>query len=524
MKKMLLSLSGILTIGMLLTACGEDPASPPEETTPTAASTETEDPVEDVVTEETEDPSENAEEQQGENDEESADNDTIVTPAADIFEPDLEWLSFSLEKIADVPIKEFVTSNYYYATENNKASIVNVDGRILNNETYFDIDLLSDDMLFVRKNDPDHYPNVGGLMLRDGTEILPCEASIIRKLNDRFVTVTYATEKVKEKKDAFFYITDDMISITPDSNDELYAGYMLIYDLAENAFIKNFKNENAASALYTLGDTIVYKENRFSDSCQLFNADGTEIEGSFLYDNDWTGENVLRVNSDNTYTVLDGNMNEISNLNYKPDTVYKSGKLFSYMDRDSLLYYLADAEKNNLVEKGFWCDPHQYGNIIYEFEHKDKGKKGSIYLTDGTKIIDGEVTLNSILEFDSGFLKIKSGNVTGLIYPNGTYIKDIGDVSFSSLIKDGADEAIIIRKGEITPLGNKLNTCGFAWFVTDTDTSSLKALYELVNGEQLLDYAYKSIEYKNGYVYAKTEDVYEVYKVHVSKLDEYQGK
>ena len=139
-------------------------------------------------------------------------------------------------------------------------------------------------------------------------------------------------------------------------------------------------------------------------------------------------------------------------------------------------------------------------------------------MTDGTKIVDGEMKLDGLTELDGGFLLAGNDDGTWLFYPDGIS-KKISDSKKYMMVSYNETEAYIVEKGENVALGNSIAGIGYEWLAKDRDSSYKVALYNLMNGEKLLDYDYKSIDYYDGFVYAKKDDVYEVYRVDIHYPD-----
>ncbi len=511
MKKNVLFFCGILTVSTLLAACGETPAPASEaDEKPTAAAEQNN--VTDDASDDTEPETGDVEKDQ----EAEEDQDTGEKPFDDVQVSQGKWISLSLTKIDEVPRSDSATINYS-VSKDDKVYITDVAGRIVEDQEYYDADMLFDDLLKVRKNDPDNYPNVCGVVKRDGTEVFPCSASIIETLNSRFLAVTIGTQQVQNKDDAFFYITDRMISLDADDDDLLYAGYTQIYDMERKAFVGDFKNDKPGAKIYAIGD-ILYYQASFRDPVKIMNADGEELaSGDYSYEPSW-GNCLLRKDGDDSCTVLDPELKEIAQLNYLPDKIYGEGKCYSDNEKaDDGKYYshLYDEKKNLISDHAYLYAPNVCGNLLYERSSSSSGTKGSIYTMDGTKVIDGEMEIESVTEMDGGFLLLKDGDNKILIYPDGSMSETFTVGGYASFASNGEKEAFIVDQGKTEALGNKLDSLGCPWIVGDID-SKKEALFSLIDGTQLLPYEYDQIQYANGYIYADKEGIREVYKVNIS--------
>ncbi len=508
MKKNVLFFCGILTVSTLLAACGETSAPASEAVEKPTAAAEQNNVTDDVSEPETGDVEKNQEAEEDQN--------TGEKPSGDLQVSQGKWITVSLTKIAELPCSESSSINYSVSRD-DKVYITDVEGRIVEDQEYYDADMLFDDMLKVRKNDPDNYPNVCGVVKRDGTEVFPCSASIIDTLNNRFLAVTIGTQQVQNKEDAFFYVTDRMISLDADDDDLLYAGYTQIYDMERNAYVGDFKNDKPGAKIYAIGDILYYKGG-YNDPATLMNAEGEVLDsGDYSYESSW-GNCLLRKNVDKSYTVLDQELKEIAQLDYQPSQIYGDGKIYAVSEKaDDGKYYthLYDEKKNPVFDHAYLYAPNQFGNLLYERSSSSNGTKGSIYTLDGKKVIDGEREVSSVTELDGGFLLLKDGDNKILIYPDGSMSETFTVGGYAGFASNGEKEAFIVDQGKTEALGNKLDSLGCPWIVGDID-SKKEALFSLIDGTQLLPYEYRMIQYANGYIYADKEDIREVYKVNIS--------
>ena len=367
------------------------------------------------------------------------------------------------------------------------------------------VSLLSDDI------------NSTGILLENGEQALPCEAAIIRTLNEsfnsdlistRYLYLIYGTETTTDKSEAFFYTTSAMISLTPSEGDTLYKGYGKVYDLQERRIVPDLMITNSStSAVKTAGNLIVCTNEDYSYSVYnsngelLFSGSGVDVGNDFFIVDYKT---VMDVNGDTLYTsdaylqIIKGTGNYMYSSDYKTSllTVYdKNGAvLFEISDdysvsRDEGGYfqakkdsagYLLDAEGKEVFKVEDSSYPSYEGYGIWEISPNDSELPSVYYLADGRNGNCGQRYLHDLVN------EVK--NETSGVHTYRFWNDPETDVNIEGSYIEGLTSAILYVHGK----PGKLIDC--------------------FSGETLLtadDFEFV----KGGYVYAKTGNDYTVYKL-----------
>lgn len=340
-------------------------------------------------------------------------------------------------------------------------------------------------MIVEAKNAADE--NCRGLVNTSGEEILDCEALWIDNIHTskRFVEVYYSTGVCTQNDDYLL-----CLSTWGTNEKQYYTGYRKVFDLQTKSFVGSIElhdstdiNANETMVLvddgdgYTLYDASgnVIKQSTagfyLSETMATFRMDGC----SYVLDVNgerWTTADPLYtigypcdfflVSADSTYTILDGDGNEVlPGTAFSQVSDYNDG-VFTVKNADETAYQLIDIN----------------GNILYE----------------------GAELPNHIINGSGWWYVSPSVGARSVIGTNGVTIE--ADSGTSDLTpNDSNGNYYILSTGETLALGTSTSRLTYG-MVYARDTSGKYAVYDLFTGTALTEIKYSKVMYAGGYVYA----------------------
>lgn len=360
----------------------------------------------------------------------------------------------------------------------------------------------------------DQFPNYCGLVSTDGEMLVPCETVGFWTIGDgsRYVEAIYATEKLESRDGAYVYISEPNQTVYPDESNMYFAGYSRIYDLKERRFIDGIEPGSMGSKSI-VGDNLYLR-----DSDELYRPDGSLVAKGELY---LSGDCIIgEENPDGTYTIFNSELEELFSVPFRPSEYFPELGLFCVDgydlgdEYDSMKYYLIDQAGEAASPIAFSHSLYTSGGFVY-------GRGEEYYLVvdaQGNTVVDEEDGFTNIEGIgNTGFLEMNKNGEYWLLFPDGSRVpcdslrginafRDTGDQEAVLILKDRdytfkADHAeSLMLRGEL-PLVAVRNSEG-QWAVLDADS-----------GRLLTGYDYISLDYSNGYVYARTEDGWDVYRI-----------
>ena len=361
-------------------------------------------------------------------------------------------------------------------------------------------------------------PNYLSLVNVDGTVYVE-NAALIRGSNDyRYAEVSVATEKVETKEECFLFSYEPQgaidVRLSPGESDTMYAGYTMIYDIAEKHFVGDLRIDSAADSINYVGNNILIARRGGNDRTnELYRPDGSLLghtEDLYTY-----GDFFVRSNEDYTqWSVLDENLNQLYVLDFRPHEVFDGGVFVRDLEEG---YQLVDATGTPISELIFWYSPSKEGQLVYD-ENSD-GNYAVVTMT-GKTILDFSAGAEDIYKAPYGFLEIsyRDGSY-GLVYPDGTLVK-LESEPFGVLSDLYADQAFILDKMAYQSVDGSVNALGIYGpanlvFVVENEDKQC-GLYSVVDGQELLPISYDIIQYYNGCIYANNGSDFEIYPLIVN--------
>lgn len=383
-----------------------------------------------------------------------------------------------LKKVGSIKKDNLSNATFYYQgivnqTSDGKYEVLNHLGENVSKKTFDYCETLNFGLFTTCENN-DSINNVGLISSEDGV-LIPCEAASIKEINDKYLIVIYATEKVDNEDDAMVYSTDKDVSVMPTEGDELYAGYGKIYNTETKSFVEGIKIEDNSMEVNVIGDNLLIGQEYTNKNQALYAPDGTEIA---KFESNYICGNYIAGKDGDTYKVYDSNHTEICEVNFKPELVVNENLFITYNSEDTENHYI-------LVDKT--------GSKVSEYSFSRSPKSTDNYIYGETENTDGE-------EF-YGILNTKGEIVKEFKYSYIDYYKN-----FAAFV----DEFFTLEEN-----GNKIN-----WIPSNDSTFEGDDIIS-INGDKLINNIdgktllseYKGYSFSNKYVYAETDEAFDIYEI-----------
>ncbi len=364
-------------------------------------------------------------------------------------------------------------------------------------------------------DDSEKYPNNKGLFSADGEELIPYEAAIFKWVNPgwteddsvqhRYVNVTYGEDVTEDKSEAFFYATEDAISLTADDDDTLYTGYGKIYDTEEQQFVPNITLTSPSDEIYTIGDNLVVSQD---GKVTLYDPSGEIIE-SFKNDSSSlsVGEDYFITRNNSIYVVHD---EEGEDLFSSKESLYAIEGPSSYIKQyssDDQAYLVLDEEGEQVFSDTYAYIYSESFGYLYAADENDN------YM-----IIDPKG--KTVLETDSniytecpGYYSYKAEDGTYTVFNlDGVVAEDLNSTNRLVLVDE--DKATVLNtKKTVTLKGTTVSVLGTGLAAVKDDSTGYYGLVDFFTGKTLLKYNYDQIKATDTHIYAKADDEWEIYSL-----------
>ena len=370
--------------------------------------------------------------------------------------------------------------------------------------TYYAADPLGQGFFAVSNSETE--VNATGLVNLDGTVLLPCDAALIDWMSAttdeadlRYLAVYYA-EDITENEDECLIYRSDHLSMGPDEEDVMYTGYGKIYDTKERKFVGDLRltTENFGKST-ACGDSIILNDGT---TARLYSADGMLLMEITDY-----------LSVGNGYLI-----------------VSKSGSHYVYNDKGEETYIgtgLAVMHSSS----GYLKQQTEQGDILLDQRGTQVLSAGAVQIIseqDGMVMARTAAGVTELLRLDGTVLVASSGSINALSQPGFYYAGSSGDyclVGSTGVLAAGLEyvpnQGCIEENGKLFVIkdlayslpAESSGKLGFALsWVRDAKTG-LFGVVDLFTGTQLLECTYQDVLAVDGYLYAKTDGGWEVYRV-----------
>lgn len=353
-------------------------------------------------------------------------------------------------------------------------------------------------------------PNIWGLVSSKGVELIPCEASMLEALSERYVEVVYATKETKNKKEVIIFASNSSIGtiLGPDKDDTLYKGYAKIYDRKRERMVPGIKIEKSGElgTLKICGESICYQ--RDAGYYEMYNASGKMILTDKGKEDDmWTHNDLIK---------LDG---KIYDDQGKMLMGYREGSEPKLVDgNNSCIVYV-----KNRGGKNFYTVVDKKGNVLLDGAEKkiveindDMICFSEIFDKHGLMTLQGEevVPATKCTYFYCGqgyWDRTNEDGTHDLVSKEGVVAEKVDNLSPSLVCTKETDQYVVL-KGNGKTL-NLSEASEIATALVKAEENGYYGLVDLYTGVQLLGYEYDDIRYAAGHVYAYKGGVWTIYEV-----------
>ena len=421
-----------------------------------------------------------------------------------------EESSFSIDKKSMAFQKDAAVKK-----DGDKYYLVGADGKSLvkdkkgNDQDIVGVDYLGDGLYAVATNKNEI--NSTGLVNSKGKTLIPFEAALIKKddtlgsRDAKFLKVAYATDKTTKKEECFVYSTDQIVSLSPGSNDTMYKGYATVYSIDKDQMVKDIKiTDGSPSSFKDLGDSfLLKKDNTYTmydaSGKSLWSGEYATVTGTYVIANAKSTYSIVNSLGKETYSTKD-NINSISDA----DGVFKlkvADKQFTAIDKDGKKVLDKTYSAINYADDGMF--------------EAGEGSDESVVDGKGNAIVKASSTFKKVLP---GYCTTKSNNEYVLIKSGEKLTSGTKGTFDKLLVQTKDDEYLILNDGKKTISLYSVNIIAPGLVRAHSNKSSTEyGLYDLFTGEKLLDEKYEAIEVAGDYVYAYANGTWTTYKFELGK-------
>lgn len=394
-------------------------------------------------------------------------------------------VSVSVEKIGTFDPDSIPGGSYYdfgscFSYRDEGYVILSLEGKNELGTAYYNVFTVSgSDYLIVETLDDENYVHPS-LVKPDGTVYIS-EVNDIIQYNNRFLRIKNAD------------------------------GTCVMYDLENDRLVDEIQVDSAGSIGAVGNSILAYIDDGYS----LFDADGNEIaeiEGRV----DTVFEDCFSVyKNSGLYFIYDDELNTLAKVDFEPNKVYGEAEAFMNYDHE-----LLDAEGNKITDLEFnWMKVCELDDGLALYNDED----GTLTTIDfAGNAIDSAENVTYVFDTQDAYhnYSFKTENGEGEICSDGTIV--FADEAWGAAalrgesrgecdvyIHSDGDFSLHLTRGDILANGDSI-------LVYDMDDEGHVALYDVLNGELLIDYdsGYTGFRnYENGYFSAVKDGVWDIYKV-----------
>ena len=349
----------------------------------------------------------------------------------------------------------------------------------------------------------------------DGTVLIPWCLCVIKARGDSFLDVITGEEKTENKDEAIMYVSPNMFTIgIPGDEDVLYKGRDRLYDLTNEKMLEDVVLTTANQSFDVVGSS--YKVNDGINTPVIMDASGKVLaeDASRIYAE---SNEYYYGYQDGKLMVYDDKMTLLTE-NEQAKGILKGGYLYTTDENDK--YGLLSLDGKELIAPMFENMPRVLSGGLVEFHGKNASDDYVYGLTD----LSGNIVLESkyymIGDLDDGYLYAKEtsdSETTIFLAPDGKVIADklegYPDSSLCEEIEKG--KYLILNSGTTLdlPENAQASTVGTAMIKVWDAEKKTYAVYELYNGEQLLDYEWEDVFTAYGKIYAYKDGAWHVFSL-----------
>ncbi len=378
--------------------------------------------------------------------------------------------------------------------------------------------------------------NTTGLVNLEGEVLIPCEAAIIRRIDNdstgqdsqRYLLVVYGTGEVQSQSEMFFYTTDSFSSFGgPKVGDKMYAGYAKVYDLKTRRFVDGIKITNPGYTIQHLDDYLAGKnfdKSAADGKTYVYDQNGNQTKVFQETANIKCGANYL-IASNNKYYLYSGNGDILYETYNSLRPIWGSGRYvyeYIYNNNADANYRVLDCNGNECFTRtGRYISFTEYNGVFCLEED------GEYTLLDvkGNELF----RVNNRLKYDGygcwsySYTENKE-TVYCLVLPDGRVIESadwfdrfvstvkFGDgitesIQYKMLVLNDPDDPLVIESTRVSILTDGL---------VSAEVNNKRGVYDLFSGKQLIKPEYSRIYYAGGYLYAFKDGAWTIFELTLS--------
>ncbi len=417
------------------------------------------------------------------------------------------------------------TSDYIFVKSGDEMKLTDEKGKEIKDASGLKISSKEGYYILTKKGNP---VSQSSLVSREGKVVIPYGPAVIDRLNERFWSVSYAIKETKNKDEAMIYSTDNSFSITPSDEDTLYTGKMNVYDVITGKEVPGVEITSPKARISALGDSLLVKDEK--GNAKIYDKDGKVLEEDASKFNITGGFFTASVNG--TTVVYDSSLKRLFETNFYVSGVGESDEYLYYKDDDQKAILMDKAGKQLIKSKkdGYFGETSLRSDtdkledkdiLVFSDTSKDDTTEGLIK-SDGTELSKSIYTAIYYLGngYFDGSRRESSETVHDVMDSKGKILGEkLENFSASDMIaykegkESGTKKYYVYDKKDYKLELKGANSIAFGLLKVYDDKSGKYGLYDVISGDQVLDYEYANIQSAYGKIYAYKDGAYNVYSI-----------
>ena len=347
--------------------------------------------------------------------------------------------------------------------------------------------------------------------------MIPHEAAVIcwidclDKSARRYLEVIYTTGKTDNKDEAFIYSTDNSFSMAYEAGDTLYKGYAKVYDTVKKRFVPDVQITYAdRTALEAVGNAFTYADETGTKT--LYDENGKAIVSCDSYYGETDGHVFIVKDDTGTYTVYN-DAGEILNKSDKIISAVTGEGVLQCFDSDTQKNYLIDYAGNRLTKDEYDLVYTDSAGVLCV-----KQQSGELALIDREGNVIASIAGEGYSSHIPGYFHVENPDGQYTVYTAKGKVCDNCTERYKLLAKDESGKFFVWNTQsyslELDPNATNTGTYPIG-LVESANAEYKKGLYDVFNGNMILEDLYDSFTYDGQMIYGYKNDTqtWDIYKL-----------
>ena len=349
------------------------------------------------------------------------------------------------------------------------------------------------------------------LVNSQGEELIPKGACLISRpygyeeTDSRYLIVYYATNQTNNQEEHLVSMSEHgSVYGSVLENGTMYDGYIKVFDLEKNQFVKGLPEIRKINEVRICGDNLVIGNNR---EATMYDPNGKALISGEICG---VGNGTLVINNDGTYRVYDE----------AGAQTYYANQYVGVVENSQYITLNVNGRKKVMDRNGNVIMDAIYTSIYEEFNgyfYVSDGKKSGLVTVDGRELVPCQYEWISLVEndcFDGTYFFCKNGNGYTLAGENGIIATNLPSMPTELVFVEKGDALVLNKRSYALELGDRrYSKLARALMAVASEENGLYGAYDLYTGTQLLNCEYEAVTYAAGYLYAYKNGGWEVFKI-----------